>query len=192
MSRPPKKGGLSPDEEDLWRKVTRTVRPLARREALVNKTIAQPPVRSTPAKAGAQPPPPPPHRPRLTPGPSPESARKTTARPLADRSPEKRVRRGKLDVGAKLDLHGFTQDEARGALMRFLLHARADGVRVALVVTGKGGRLRSGETAPGVLKQRLPDWLAGGDLRPLVSGYAEAHQRHGGGGAYYVFLRAGE
>lgn len=102
------------------------------------------------------------------------------------------MRRGKLDVGAKLDLHGYTQDAARAALTRFLLHARADGVRVALVVTGKGGRLRSGETAPGILKQRLPEWLSGADLRPLLSGYAEAHQRHGGGGAYYVFLRAAD
>lgn len=181
MSRPPKKGGLSPDEEDLWRKVTRTVRPLARRDELV------PYPRSSPANAGAYSAPP-----TLRSGPRRSSGTNVEKpRPLADRSPEKRVRRGKLDVGAKLDLHGFTQDEARAALTRFLLHARADGVRVALVVTGKGGRLRSGETAPGVLKQRLPEWLAAADLRPLVAGYAEAHQRHGGGGAYYVFVRAG-
>ncbi len=183
MSRPPKKGGLSPDEEDLWRKVTRTVRPLARRNEHAPRRTAPTPA----APSGASPP----VIRNLAPHPAPAPAPMKKG-PLADRSPEKRVRRGKLDVGAKLDLHGFTQDEARGALTRFLLHARADGVRVALVVTGKGGRLRSGETAPGVLKQRLPDWLAGGDLRPLVSGYAEAHQRHGGGGAYYVFIRAGE
>lgn len=185
MSRPPKKGGLSPDEEDLWRKVTRTVRPLARRNDLAPRRSP-----SAPAAAPASPASPPSVRAaptQLAPAPAPKKKG-----PLADRSPERRVRRGKLEVGAKLDLHGFTQDEARSVLMRFLLHARADGVRVALVVTGKGGRLRSGETAPGVLKQRLPDWLAGADLRPLVSGYAEAHQRHGGGGAYYVFLRAGE
>ena len=183
MSRPPKKGGLSSDEEDLWRKVTRTVRPLARRnEHALRRAAVAPEVLSSAS-------PPVIRSPGRPPAPIPAPPKRG---PLADRSPEKRVRRGKLDVGAKLDLHGFTQDEARAALTRFLLHARADGVRVALVVTGKGGRLRSGETAPGVLKQRLPDWLAGGDLRPLVSGYAEAHQRHGGGGAYYVFLRAGE
>lgn len=184
MSRPPKKGGLSPDEEDLWRKVTRTVRPLARRNDLVARRAPPPSAASpsTPAPIIRSAP--------TQPAPAPQPSFKKG--PLADRSPEKRVRRGKLDVGAKLDLHGFTQDEARAVLTRFLLHARADGVRVALVVTGKGGRLRSGESAPGVLKQRLPDWLAGADLRPLVSGYAEAHQRHGGGGAYYVFLRGGE
>lgn len=183
MSRPPKKGGLSPDDEDLWRRVTETVRPLARRPVHVVRRGA-----SIATEAAS------PHRIviRSTSLEKPARTAVSPAKkigPLADRSPEKRVRRGKLDVGAKLDLHGFTQEEARAALNNFLLHARADGVRVALVVTGKGGRLRSGETAPGVLKQRLPEWLAGGDLRPLVSGYSEAHQRHGGGGAYYVFLR---
>jgi len=182
MSRPPKKGGLSPEEEDLWRKVTRTVRPLARRSAtVVRKPQATPPSKPITIRA-----------PIAAPTPAIATAKKPAPGTLADRSPEKRVRRGKLDVGAKLDLHGFTQEEARGVLMRFLLHARAENVRVALVVTGKGGRLRSGETAPGVLKQRLPEWLAGADVRPLVSGYAEAHQRHGGGGAYYVFLKAGD
>lgn len=183
MSRPPKKGGLSPEDDDLWRKVTRTVRPLARRSVTVARPLPMP---LKPAEAiTIRPPSTPTLKAVATPS-------KKALGSLADRSPEKRVRRGKLDVGAKLDLHGYTQDEARAALTRFLLHARADNVRVALVVTGKGGRLRSGETAPGVLKQRLPEWLAGVDLRPLVSGYAEAHQRHGGGGAYYVFLKAND
>ncbi len=180
MSRPPRKGGLTPDEEDLWRRVTRTVRPLARRDHVPVR--ADPPLRALSHPMT--------DAPRHHAPPAPRKDKGAAPAPLADRSPEKRVRRGKLDVGARLDLHGFTQDEAHAALTRFVLHARADGVRVALVVTGKGGRLRSGESAPGVLKQRLPQWLAAGDLRPLVAGYAQAHQRHGGGGAYYVFLRA--
>jgi DNA-nicking Smr family endonuclease len=109
--------------------------------------------------------------------------------PLNDRGGERRVRRGKLEIGAKLDLHGYTQDKAEAALRRFLVAAREDGCLVVLVVTGKGGRLVSGEVAPGVLKRRLPEWLEKVDLRPMVSGYAEAHQRHGGGGAFYVFLK---
>jgi len=104
--------------------------------------------------------------------------------PLADRSPEKRVRRGKLDVAATLDMHGMTQAEAQSALGGFLAHHRAEGARCVLVVTGKG---RDG--AGGVLRQKLPDWLSGGGLRAIVSGYAVAHQKHGGGGAYYVFLK---
>jgi DNA-nicking Smr family endonuclease len=157
--------------------VTRTVRPLARaaahepRPARLHVTAA-------------------PVAPRVVlpahPAPAPTTrAAPSKHAPLADRSPEKRVRRGKLDVAARLDMHGMTQAEALQALGGFLAHHRADGARCVLVVTGKG---RDG--AGGVLKQKLPDWLGGGSLRAIVSGYAVAHQKHGGGGAYYVFLKA--
>jgi DNA-nicking Smr family endonuclease len=102
--------------------------------------------------------------------------------PLADRSPEKRIRRGRVEVGGRLDLHGMTQAEAQAALARFVAHHRTEGARCVLVVTGKG-RGDSG----GVLKRALPGFLSA--LRPHVSGYAQAHQRHGGGGAWYVFLK---
>ena len=52
-----------------------------------------------------------------------------------------------------------------------------------LVITGKG---RAGE---GVIRKRFLDWLNTPDVRDQVASYAQAHQRHGGGGAFYVFLK---
>lgn len=110
--------------------------------------------------------------------------------PPANRGGEKRVRRGKLEIAARLDLHGFGQDKAEAALGLFLRREVEAGARVVLVVTGRGMRLSAdGERKPGVLKQRLPEWLAAPGLRSIVSGYAEAHASHGGEGAFYVFLR---
>jgi DNA-nicking Smr family endonuclease len=40
-----------------------------------------------------------------------------------------------------------------------------------------------------VLKRRLPDWLTEPALRAVVSGFAPAHRKHGGAGAWYVFLK---
>lgn len=159
------------DGADLWREVTHTVRPLARRVAHEPRP-ARLHVEASHAPA------------RVVLSAHAAPVARAHAAP-ADRSPEKRVRRGRLEVGGKLDLHGMTQAEARAALARFLTHHRAEGARCVLVVTGKGGRAGMGE---GVLKQVLPKWLAG--LREHASGYAEAHAKHGGGGAYYVFLRA--
>lgn len=100
------------------------------------------------------------------------------------------MRRGKLEISAKLDLHGYSQEKARAALGVFLQHSAEEGARVVLVVTGRGMRPGAdGERKPGVLRQRLPEWLAEPALRPLISGYAVAHATHGGEGAYYVFLR---
>lgn len=94
------------------------------------------------------------------------------------------MRRGSLDVDASLDLHGYTQDSGYGALHDFLLRQQSRGARLVIVVTGKG---RGGEE--GVLKRRLPHWLDAPDLRPLVAGFAQAHRKHGGAGAFYVFLK---
>jgi DNA-nicking Smr family endonuclease len=92
---------------------------------------------------------------------------------------EARLRRGRGDVEARIDLHGHTHDGAYRALLRFLMGAQADGKRLVLVITGKGG----------VLRNYLPLWLGQDDLKPLVSGVSEAHATHGGSGAFYVALR---
>lgn len=109
--------------------------------------------------------------------------------PIADRGAERRVRRGHIEIAAKLDLHGFDQSGARAALEIFLWRCAGQGARVVLVVTGKGMRRGRGEPQPGVLRSQTPLWLAAPAMRPIVAGYASAHAKHGGEGAYYVFLR---
>lgn len=96
------------------------------------------------------------------------------------------MRRGRVDIGATLDLHGYTLVTARAALERFLHAAQARGERTVIVVTGVG---RGGA---GVLKRALPDWLAERELRGLSAGYAQAHRTHGGAGALYVFIKRRE
>ena len=77
----------------------------------------------------------------------------------------------------------MNQDGARAALTRFVLSAVAEGRRSVLVITGKGA------AGDGVLRRRVPDWLAEPPLRAHVAGLSEAHRRHGGEGAYYVALK---
>jgi DNA-nicking Smr family endonuclease len=91
--------------------------------------------------------------------------------------------RGRDALGPRLDLHGLNQDEARTALFGFLERATADGWRAVLVITGKGLR------GDGVLRRRVPEWLAEPALRSRVAGVSEAHHRHGGEGALYVALK---
>lgn len=156
--------GLTGEEAELWARVAGGV---GRRAA--NERPAS--VGSAPAEK--------PQPPRSV---TPTLAR-IPATPPADRGGEKRVRRGRVELGATLDLHGHTQASARAVLARFIAAAAQRGERAVIVVTG------SGLAGEGVLKRRLPEWLAEPDLRPLVTGFARAHRKHGGGGAYYVFLR---
>lgn len=101
----------------------------------------------------------------------------------ADRGREKKVRRGKVPFGSTLDLHGHTQVSGRVILLQFVAWHRSQGETSVLVITGKG---RDGE---GVLKRRFLEWIAEPDLRTHVSGYARANQKHGGDGAFYLFLK---
>jgi DNA-nicking Smr family endonuclease len=92
---------------------------------------------------------------------------------------EARLRRGRAGPEARLDLHGLTHDAAYRVLLRFLIGAQAEDKRLVLVITGKGG----------VLRTYLPLWLGQKDVRPLVGGVSQAHASHGGAGAFYVSLR---
>ena len=160
--------GLSDDETKLWRRVAARVkprRPLPKDEETVAALQRVKPAIVQASRSANAP---------------PTSRAKA---PPQDRGAEKRVRRGRVEIGGTLDLHGHNQDTGRAALARFLQAAHARGARTVIVVTGVG---RSGQ---GVLKRRLPEWLAERDLRPLVSGFAQAHRTHGGEGAYYVFLK---
>jgi len=160
---------LSGEEKKLWRRVA----------ASVKSRRAQPP-----EPEDSESPPPPSARRAARPPPAPQSTpRRKVPPPPQDRAGEKRVRRGQLEIGGSLDLHGHTQDSGRAALGRFLRSAQARGATTVVVITGVG---RGGE---GVLKRRFPEWLAEPELRPLVSGFAQAHRAHGGAGAFYVFIK---
>lgn len=112
------------------------------------------------------------------------------APPRMDAKAFARMKRGRLEPEARLDLHGMFADSAHRRLRQFLLHSHAAGRRLVLVITGKGREAPG--LAPerrGVLRTSLPVWLAQSPLNAIVLDYAPAHQRHGGGGAYYIYLR---
>lgn len=110
-----------------------------------------------------------------------------------------RLRRGLLDPQARLDLHGLTMRDAHRALVTFLRAAAARRFRLVLIVTGKGGDARASRDEPfdlaldvarrGVLRAMTPRWLKEPGLAELIAHVGEAHRRHGGAGALYVYLR---
>ncbi|MDF0601291.1 Smr/MutS family protein [Psychromarinibacter sp. C21-152] len=109
-----------------------------------------------------------------------------------DRKAHTRMRRGKLEPEARIDLHGMTLDRAHPALTRFIMNAHAQDRRLVLVITGKGRSGGADGPMPerrGVLKHQVPQWLHAPPLRQLVLQVTEAHMKHGGTGAYYVYLR---
>jgi DNA-nicking Smr family endonuclease len=81
-------------------------------------------------------------------------------------------------------------------LLSFLQRSHKSGLRLTLVVTGKGNPKEEGAAwtmrSHGVLKEMVPRWLNEPDFAALIAGMAQAHIRHGGGGALYIYLRKPE
>lgn len=166
---------LTHAEAELWTMVTANVRPFRPRPA----PPAEPAPQSVVEPAPQQPPSPVAHRDR------PPSLRPPAPPADIDRRTRVKIKRGRLEVDAKLDLHGMRQDEAQRALLAFLRRAQADGARMAIVVTGKGLSREEG----GVLRRAVPLWLQAPGLRDVVVGFGEAARHHGGEGALYVQIR---
>lgn len=95
-----------------------------------------------------------------------------------------RLKRGKLPIGAELDMHGMTTAEAHGAVVNFIALCRDQHVRCARIIHGKG--YGSGGSTP-VLKNRLNAWLR---QHHDVLAFSSAQVQDGGSGALYVLLRS--
>src|SRR5271154_3580112 len=173
---PPARGHLrrlSDEEIELWLTVTRSVqrRPGSRapepdRAKTEKRAKTEAPAAMPAAKPSPQTPP---SHPSLAP---------------LERRARQRLARGRLAVGAAIDLHGMRQHEAPAALHGFLSRAQRDGAKIALVVTGKGdSRPVEGFAAGGVLRRTVPHWLGAPEWRGIVLGFEEASRPHGGAGA---------
>ncbi len=164
-----RKRDLRDDERDLWEHVTRDVRKARVRRT--PKAPAKPVLEAKPAP-----------RPKAVELPARVAAAPAPAKRPApafgvDGATAERLRRGKVLPDATMDLHGLTQAQAHTRLVAFVRRGHEIGNRCLLVITGKGG----------VLRELVPRWLE--ELRAVVVGVQSAHQRHGGGGAFYVYLR---
>lgn len=189
---------LSLEDRDLWRKVADSAIPLhprrqdepapapvgvpAKPAPVVRPAVAHRvllPVARPPQATG-----------ELAADPHPAPGR---AHPQMDRRRFDKLRSGRLDPQARLDLHGMTLDRAHPALTGFVLSAYAAGLRLVLVITGKGRAADasggSWSSQCGILRHSLPHWLAAPPLVAKVLQVAPAHPRHGGVGAFYVYLR---
>jgi len=188
---------LRPEEEELWRKATANAERLHPEKPFKpsdfvtstaapkkNKRVYDTVPKSIVGHAGIQ---------KTQVYLSPSISDQVRAAPVQmDRKAFVQMKRGKLRPEAKIDLHGMTLDRAHPALTRFILSAQAQGKRLVLVVTGKGKERDDGGPIPvrfGVLRHQVPQWLSMPPLSSAILQISESHLRHGGGGAYYVYLR---
>lgn len=186
---------LSPEDIELWQRVAATTIPLhkksigrhpdpAPKRRQVKPSLVLPDDFALGAADMAP-------RTRIALQPTIEEA--VAAHPLRmDPGTFRKMKRGKSEPQARIDLHGMTLAEAHTALIGFILRAQTVGYRLVLVITGKGRRTEDAGPIPqrmGALRHQVPHWLHAPPLGAVVQQIVPAHQRHGGAGAYYVYLR---
>ena len=103
------------------------------------------------------------------------------------------LKRGKIKPEKILDLHGLTSVEAKTKAIEFTKKNFNLGLRLLLIITGKGkikiNDLNREGLKTGVLRKSLKSWLYESDLRPYILGIVSSHISHGGEGAFYVYLK---
>ena len=95
----------------------------------------------------------------------------------------------------KLDLHGYSLDEANNKVKDFIKYSYEKGVKKLVLITGKGLHSQN-EKDPyvsknlGILKNSVPEYIKGNPyLMDKIKDIVEADIKDGGSGAYYIYLK---
>ncbi|MDW3205508.1 MAG: Smr/MutS family protein [Alphaproteobacteria bacterium] len=175
------------DDGALWEAVKASAIPVRRdtvfRDGLDSGTAALPPAKSGGKKSAKR-------RPAARipaaelPEPLPRAvpARELThgCAPGVDRRTAERLKKGRMEIEGRLDLHGMSREAAHRATQGFVTGSRLSGKRCILIVTGKG---------KGILQSELPRWLNLSPIREQILSFSHARPQDGGSGAVYVLLK---
>ena len=95
----------------------------------------------------------------------------------------------------KLDLHGYSLEDANKIVKKFIIEAFDKNYRKLLIVTGKGSRSKSYDNPYisenfTVLKNSIPEYIQNTkNLNSKIIKISEANLKDGGEGAIYIFLK---
>ena len=101
----------------------------------------------------------------------------------------------KANITPKLDLHGFSLDEANKAVKRFINESFNKGYKKLLIDTGKGSRSKTYinpylSEKFSMLKYSVPEYIKNDEnLSSKISKITKASIQDGGEGAIYIFIK---
>ena len=105
---------------------------------------------------------------------------------------KKNIRHEKIK---KIDLHGYTIEEANNAIEQFIQQSFDENVTKIIVITGKGLRSKNTENPYlskdlSILKYSVPEFIEKNrNLTQLIIEATDAKIEDGGSGAFYIYLK---
>ena len=108
----------------------------------------------------------------------------------------KELKRGKINIDRRIDLHGYGLAEAHEKFISEVKKNYSKNKRCLLIITGKGVHKKienEQDTNPklfyGKIKNSIINWIKEEDLKKYILTYQDAGFEHGGDGALFVYLR---
>ena len=108
-----------------------------------------------------------------------------------DKNILRKIKKGNLIIEESLDLHGYTLEESKEKVVKFIEKNYENKKRFLLIITGKGKRLgvSEGWRGEGKLKKNVPHWLSSVYLSKYILWFDKATSNKGGDGALMVYLK---
>ena len=101
----------------------------------------------------------------------------------------------KKKIIKKIDLHGFSLENANKVIEEFITQSFEKGVNKIIVITGKGLRSKNDENPYisknlSILKYSVPEFIKSSiNLMKIIKNINEADIEDGGKGAFYIYLK---
>ena len=101
----------------------------------------------------------------------------------------------KKKIIKKIDLHGFSLENANKVIEEFIAQSFEEGVNKIIVITGKGLRSKNDENPYisknlSILKYSVPEFIKSStNLMKIIKNINEADIEDGGKGAFYIYLK---
>ena len=101
----------------------------------------------------------------------------------------------KKKIIKKIDLHGFSLENANKVIEEFITQSFEKGVNKIIVITGKGLRSKNDENPYisknlSILKYSVPEFIKSNiNLMKIIKNIKEADIEDGGKGAFYIYLK---
>ena len=121
--------------------------------------------------------------------------RNTTQLDLSFGELNKELKKGKINIDRRLDLHGYTLIEAYEKFKTEVKKMYKAKKRCILVITGKGLNSKNNNTNEkpklfhGKIKNSIISWINEEELKKHILTYQDAGFEYGGDGAIFVYLR---
>ena len=101
----------------------------------------------------------------------------------------------KKEITKKIDLHGFSLEEANKFVEKFIKDSFNKNVNKIIVITGKGLRSKNSENPYvsedlSILKNSVPEFVRSkSNLMKIIKHIKDASVEDGGEGAFYIYLK---